>query len=155
MNPQLSGLCLASNMAGDSPEDTALLQAMHKEAQTFILGFDWCKGIVESYFANGVGGVVAVFALKILPQDVTIDEWFWVIVGDIPPAYIVAKDNPTPAAALEAYIEEMTRWIKAVRAGESIRELIPVNTPPTKESASMLERRLLFLEREILPDLLH
>jgi len=54
---------------------------------------------------------------------------------------------------LQGYIEEMSAWVEAVRKGELVDDLIPVNAAPTKENASALFTRLRFLEREILPGL--
>jgi hypothetical protein len=76
-----------------------------------------------------------------------------VIVGDLPPAYIVTEENPTPAAALEAYIDEMMDWVSAVEQGDSTEELIPVNAPATIEYAKQLRNRLEFLRSTILPSM--
>lgn len=80
-----------------------------------------------------------------------VDGCLWVIVGDIPPAYIVATENPTPGDALDAYIVEMTDWVEAAERGESVEELIPVNVPPSKEWAQLLRGRLEYLGSKILP----
>jgi hypothetical protein len=74
-----------------------------------------------------------------------------VIVGDLPPAYIVVEDNPTAADALDAYCSEMESWVEAVRNGESVNELIPVNVPPSREYAEQLSGRLGYLRSKILP----
>jgi hypothetical protein len=126
-------------MAGDSSQDTELLKQMLKEAETYLSAFDWCESIAESYFGLGVGGVVAVFLFRIIPGSAEVDEWLWVVVGDLPPAYIVAEDNPTPVSALEAYIEEMSVWVTAVEKGRPVDEVIPVNVPPTRENAKRLK----------------
>jgi hypothetical protein len=41
--------------------------------------------------------------------------------------------------------------VEAVRAGENLVDVIPINAPPTLENATDLERRLNLLETEILP----
>jgi hypothetical protein len=74
----------------------------------------------------------------------------WVIVGDVPPAYITVEDAPNPATALDAYIGAMQEWVDAARAGGSVADLIPVNVPPTVENAERLGRRLQFIDEEIL-----
>lgn len=65
----------------------------------------------------------------------------WVIVGDLPPAYIVCDNAHTWQEALDAYAVEMMEWVKAVKEGRSIEDVIPVNVPPTVEYADMLESR--------------
>lgn len=59
--------------------------------------------------------------------------WIWVIVGDLPPAYITTENNANPACALDGYITEMKEWVEAVRMGKPTSERIPVNAPPTFE----------------------
>jgi hypothetical protein len=138
-------------MRGDSAEDTALLREMLKEAETFLHSFSWCRSITESRFGLGVGGVVAVFLFKIVPVHADVDDWLWVVVGDLPPAYLVTDDNPNPASALEAYVAEMDAWVTAVESTQSVDDLIPVNVPATPENARQLRSRLEFLNSEIIP----
>lgn len=133
-------------MKGDSDSDTRLLQEMANEARTFLEGFDWCTTIKEMYFDLGLGGIVAILLTRIVPtvsSDV-IDEWLWVIVGDLPPAYLVVDLSPDPVAALKTYILEMKTWVSAVQGGEPVDNLIPVNITPSPESALLLDRRLAF-----------
>jgi hypothetical protein len=104
-----------------------------------------------------VGGVVVVLLFRIVPAREDVDEWLWVVVGDVPPAYLVTDDAPNPASALDGYIGEMERWVAAVRAGQPVDDLIPVGTvdgaaqlEPTVERADEIESRLRFLTEEIL-----
>jgi len=87
---------------------------------------------------------------RIEPARDGIDEWVWVIVGDVPPAYITAEDAPNPACALDGYIGAMDGWVRAVLTGGSVDGLIPVNVSPSPENAKRLEARLRFLDGEIL-----
>ncbi|MGA2600937.1 MAG: hypothetical protein ABSH09_28570 [Bryobacteraceae bacterium] len=143
---EFSSVIPLSEMSGDSDADTELLSNMAEEAKAFIQAFDWCRGIRNSYFGAGVGGVVGVFFFRIFPATEEVDEYLWVIVGDIPPAYLVTDENRTPSEALQSYISEMRAWVAAVESGQSIDELIPVNVIPTRESAQALKSRLNFLE---------
>jgi hypothetical protein len=136
---------------GEDAEDTRLLKGMLREARTFVTSFRWCRCLKKISFGLGVGGIVAVFLAKIEPAEADVDDELWVVVGDVPPAYLVTEESPDPKAALRAYIAEMRRWIRAVRAGRSTRELIPVNAPATREMAKRLEIRLDFLEQKVLP----
>jgi hypothetical protein len=140
-----------SEMRGDSDTDTALLQGMAAEARAFLESFSWCSGIADAYFGCGVGGVVGVFLFRIVPAREDVDECLWVIVGDLPPAYLVTDENRTPSQALRAYISEVRGWVVAAETGGPVEELIPVNVPATRENAMLLETRLSFLEKEILP----
>lgn len=145
----LSKVVPTATMTGEAEDETGLLREMRDEAVRYVTSFGWCRLIVDSYFGLGVGGVVAVFLFRIEPGE-DVDEWVWVIVGDVPPAYITVEDAPNPATALDAYIGAMQEWVDAARAGGSVADLIPVNVPPTVENAERLGRRLRFIDEEIL-----
>ena len=85
----VTGVVPLSQMKGDDEEENRLLQEMSKRAQRYLSGFKWCESILDFYFGDGVGGVFAVFFARIKPASPEIDEWLWVIIGDIPPAYLV------------------------------------------------------------------
>lgn len=52
--------------------------------------------------------------------------------------------------ALRGYVFEMDRWVHAVRHGQPLDDVIPVEVEPTIEHAEVLGRRLAFIETEIL-----
>ncbi|HEX4320995.1 MAG TPA: DUF4826 family protein [Acidobacteriaceae bacterium] len=147
----MSGMRSFDSIVGDSAEDTALLRGMATEAKEFLSRNDWCKSIEQLHFAYGIGGVIGVFLFKIVPNSPDVDKCLWVIVGDLPPAYIVTEDNPRAADAIEAYCSEMEAWVEAVEMGESVEELIPVNVPATADFANQLKGRIEFLRDEVVP----
>ena len=136
---------------GEDAKDTRLLKEMMIEANSFLSSHEWCDHVDSLYFAYGVGGIIAIFLAQITPYSSEVDKCLWVIVGDIPAAYIVADDNPTVADALDAYCLEMDTWVKAVNEGESVDDLIPVNVSPTPEYAEQLRGRLEYIRSNILP----
>ena len=140
-----------SEMKGDSDADTDLFMQLAAEATAFIQGFDWCKGIQESYFGWAVGGVLGVFFFRIIAACEGVDECLWVAVGDIPSAYLVTDESRKPSEALRAYIAEMRQWVAAAASGQPVDQVIPVNVRATRETALALKKRLDFLECEILP----
>jgi hypothetical protein len=146
-----SSVVPADQMTGGDPEETELLQGMLKEAKEFLGAFDWCESIEESFFGLGVGGVVAVFLFRICPKREGIDDLLWVVVGDLPPAYLVTDNSPSPALALEGYVELMSEWVEAATNGKPVDGLVRVNVAPTPENAKLLESRLAFLNNEIIP----
>jgi hypothetical protein len=143
---------------GDDAEDTELIAEMVKRARAYLGSFAWCRAIDECYIGDiAVGGVVAVTLFKIAPDRPGVDEWVWVIVGDLPPAYITTEEAPNAACALDGYIGAMQAWVEAVKTDRSVEDLIPVQTAsgeasldPTPEVVEMIEWRLSFLDREIL-----
>lgn len=121
-----------------------------EEAREFLLYYDWCEKIDAEYVGLFVDGILGVFLFRITPALVGVDEWIWVIVGDVPPAYLTCEECPNPATALDGYIGALSEWVDAAAAGESVEGLIPVNVPATPEFAEQLRTRLLFLDEEIL-----
>jgi hypothetical protein len=147
----VTGVVPISQIMGDEEEDTRLLQEMSEEAQMYLSSFAWCNAIDEFYFGEGVGGVFAVFFARIKPKRPDVDEWLWVIVGDVPPAYLVTDVCRTPKEAAEAYIEQMRKWVAAARLSQTSKDIIPVNVPATPEWAETLHTRLNTLEFEVIP----
>jgi len=137
---------------GEGDEEEALeLKKLYDEARRYIGSFRWHGEIERALFGLGIGGVVGVFLVELAPAAPDVDPILWVVVGDLPPAYLSAEDAPEPDLALEVYIREMRRWVEAVTSGTDLADLIPVNAPPTIENAVDLEKRLNLLETEILP----
>jgi hypothetical protein len=137
---------------GEDEGDKRLLDIAFDEASSFIRQFSWCKGVKEAYFGLGVGGVVAAFLFRIVPIDKN-DEWLWVIIGDLPSAYLVTDEASNPSAALRVYCKMMEEWIQSVRDGKSLDDVFPVNVPPTNQNADLLAKRIALLRDEILPSI--
>jgi hypothetical protein len=74
----------------------------------------------------------------------------WVVVGDLPSAYIVHEPGDLWQDALTGYVSEMERWVNAVRAGASLNNVIPVNVRPSREYADMLSSRLDYIRSRLL-----
>jgi len=153
MSIDYSKLTPAENLRGEDTRDTQELMQLRRDAKSFIESFGWCEGVDKDYFGIGIGRIFGVFLERLKTTDPSIPEELWVVVGDIPAAYLCTDDAPNPATALDAYIFEMQRWIKAVREGSSLDDVIPVNAPATPEYANMLESRLEFLDSEVLSGL--
>lgn len=133
-------------------ENALELNEMYQEARAFLEFYDWCLEIKETFVGILYLGIVGVFLFRILPSRQNVDEWVWVIVGDLPPAYLTMDECPNPATALDGYIGAMQEWVDAAQKGKSIAELIPVNVPATKQNADMLKIRLDFLDKRVLCD---
>lgn len=139
-----------SDMRGEDEEETSELGEMLRDARDYLTRFAWCAGIEEEYFGLGIGGIVAVFLFRIQPIGEA-DEWLWVVVGDLPSAYIVTDRAPSPGKALAVYCELMEDWIDALRSGGDMRRVFPVNASPSAEHADQLEKRIALLRKKILP----
>jgi hypothetical protein len=141
-----SGLAPSANIVGDDEQDTALLRTMAGEAMRYIRSFSWCKNVLDSYFGGGVGGIFAVFLFHIRPSRPDVDPWIWIVVGDIPPAYLPLCDCELPADVFRTYIRGMRRWVEFAREGRPDKppaaDIPPVNVPPTPEWAEKLDQKL-------------
>lgn len=135
---------------GENAEDSALLRDLIARAKAYIGGFDWCAAIDETYFGDGVGGIFAVVLFRIRPGRPGVDDWLWVVVGDLPSLYLVTDEAPNPEQALRGYVELRDEWVQAVREGRSVEGLAPVNVPATRAWADALDRRRRFIEDKIL-----
>jgi hypothetical protein len=146
----VSHLSQPTDFHGEDDQDDALCHQLFDSASAYIRSFGWCSSIKASYVGDCVGGIIALVLFQIEPASADVDEWIWVVVGDLPSAYI-APASPSPHDALEDYIEQMSKWVDAVRDQRPVADLIPVNTPPTRDWADALDQRLQFLRKEILP----
>jgi hypothetical protein len=104
------------------------------------------------YFAYGIGGIVALFLLEFEGKTGGTDDKLWVVTGDLPSAYMVVESDESPRKVLERYCELMDDWVSALRRGGDFRNVYPVPAARTKEHADMLEQRLAFLRKEVIPE---
>jgi len=117
---------------------------------TFLRGHRWCGELISAQCAFAVAGVISILLIEFEPRKANVDSRVWVIVGDIPPAYIAYDVGDSWQDALSGYIYEMRLWVRAVEAGEPTQELIPVNGAPTLANATALGSRLNFLEENLI-----
>jgi hypothetical protein len=137
------------NIKGDSDEDTALLLKMADQAREYIQAFRWCPPIDAMYFGDGVGGLVAAFLVVFHEKIQRTDDELWVVVGDLPSAYMVVEPDETPTQALAKYCSLMEDWVIAVRGSCPPDDVFPVPVPATQENATQLYRRISFIRKEI------
>ncbi len=138
----------------------AELADLGREATDFLQWHRWCRSIKQGYLNCGWPGILAVFYFEIEPAWDGVDASLWVIVGDIPPAYLDLVNCPDAASALDEYLYAMQEWVDHVQAGKSVAELIPVyqrvsleRLKPSAEFAKMLQSRLEFIRTKIIPTL--
>jgi hypothetical protein len=138
---------ISSMHALDELQSPAVVE-LAERARAFLAQHPWCTKISEGYLAWALTPPVAVFFFRLVPARNDIDTELWVIVGDLPSAYIVCDNAQTWQEALDAYGVEMMKWVDAVRTGGSLAAIIPVNAPPTIEYANLLESRIKFIWEE-------
>ena len=149
----------APDFYGEDAEDQALLVEMIERGQRWLTGHRWCDRIAECYVGDvAIGGIVVVLLTHIVPAEPDVDEWLWLVVGDVPPAYLVTDDLPNPASALDAYVTLVGEWVYAAEHGEDVSELMPLESDvlpgeplqPTPKTAAALRVRLDSIQRLIL-----
>lgn len=148
----MTKLELVDELSGDDAGETEELRTLARKAEQFLTSFAWCGAIERAYAGIVIPSVIGTFLFEIRPTTPDVDRVLWIIVGDVPPAYLVVDEASNPAMALKRYIELMSDWLKAVEEGKSVEGLIPVNAAPTQEYAAMLRSRLAFLRDRVLPD---
>jgi hypothetical protein len=139
-----------SQIEGEDPEDTELLREMAAEARAYIEDFEWSPRITSIHLALGVGGVVAAFLVQFDEVIEDSDDALWVIVGDLPSAYVIVEPEDDGMAALSRYCELMEDWTINVLEGHSLEDSFPVDVEETAEQAEMLNQRIAFLRTEII-----
>ncbi len=152
-NIQLDKLVPTLLMKGYCAKDTRMLLTHLVEARKYLLSHHWCGTIEKECYGFGIGGIIAIFLFAIRPTQPLVGRWLGGVVGDIPSAYFVRDDAPTPVEALETYIDLMTDWVNSVMTGGNLKTVHPVEAPPTLENARDLKDRLSFLSNTILPDI--
>lgn len=126
------------------------VHALTSQARSFVEAFTWCERVTECVPGFAVAGVLGVFRVELIPAAGRgADPTVWVVVGDLPPAYLAFEEGDTWQDPLRGYAEEMQLWVDAVRAGDSLEDLIPVNVAPTPEHADLLARRLQFIRERL------
>jgi hypothetical protein len=140
-----SDLVPSQKIVGDDEMDTALLRKMAADAEVFIRSFPWCTSVLESYFGGGIGGIFAIFFFHIRPSRPDVDPWIWIMIGDVPPAYLPLTDSESPAAAFRTYMRGMSKWVELARKGQvgtPSEGVPPVNVPSTPEWAERVNQKL-------------
>ena len=139
-----------SKIEGDDPEDTELLREMAAEARDYIEDFEWAPRITSIHLALGIGGVVGAFLVQFDEVIEDSDDALWVIVGDLPSAYVIVEPGDDGMTALSRYCELMEDWTTNVLEGHSLDDSFPVDAEATHEHADMLNQRIAFLRSEII-----
>jgi hypothetical protein len=119
-------------------------------AERFLARQSWCAQVQNVTRVFAIAGVLGVFRCTLLPSNPKADIMVWVIVGDLPPAYIVHEPGDSWQDALIGYVDEMDEWVRAVQNGTSLDDVIPVNGAPTLDNAAMLASRLDFIRTRLL-----
>lgn len=56
---------------------------------------------------------------NIHPAQPGVSSWIWVVVGDIPSAYLPLEDCNSPTEVFKTYMRGMSQWVDLARQGRS------------------------------------
>lgn len=90
------GLQRVTDIVRDNANDTALLREMATSARRYITSFNWCPPISACCLAFGVGGIAAIFFFEFTSRILNSDDRLWVVIGDLPSAYLVVELDGQP-----------------------------------------------------------
>ena len=136
-------------ITADDPEEADRLRGLAVEALDYIQGFGWCPPLRQVLLAYGIGDVIGLFLVRFTEPAGGVDDELWVVSGDVPPAYFVTEDAPTPAEALRTYCDLMDTWVEAVLDHGDLDEAFPVDLTPTPQHALALRAQLTFIRQLI------
>jgi hypothetical protein len=123
---------------------------MTAAATAFLTGQPWCSRVLSTVPVFAIAELLGVFRCSLIPRQPDADVMVWVIVGDVPPAYVVHRPGDSWQDALAGYASEMQRWVDAVRAGQRPGDdIIPVDAPANAENAELLASRLEFIRTRL------
>ena len=127
---------------GDDDLDTKLLREMAVKAESYLRSFDWCQKLAKGDFVAGYGGIFALFLFTADVAGLGEHISIWAFIGDVPSAYLEAKEFPDPASAVDRYLRGVSEWISAVRRNAPLSDLIPIAYPKDEQSLDILETKL-------------
>jgi len=132
-------------------EELKCVLKLQNEAQNYLENFEWCKSVKKSWYDKdfSIYDKIGIFLFEIEPLNDTIDDFVWIIVGDLPSVYL-DKSVKTGKESLEIYCDLMQDWADNVKSGKSLMESYPIPTDPTIENAELLITRISFIRRKLL-----
>lgn len=130
-------------------EEFQAIMKLYEEAKNYLESFDWCKKVITAWYDFGLYEKIGIFLFQIDPIKSGVDEFIWVIAGDLPTVYL-DQSLLTGQEALKIYCELMTDWSDNLIQGKSIEECYPVAVKPTIKNAELLKSRIEFIRKELL-----
>jgi len=140
-----------TEMKGEDEQETKELFEMLNIANDYLRSFDWCSEVERTFIGIGIGKVIAVFLFG-LKKKKDVDDWLWVVVGDVPSAYLVLDEASDAVSALKVYCRVMEDWVIAVKTKSDLSKVFPVNVPADAKYAEMLQKRIDFIREKIIPE---
>lgn len=142
-------MILVQDVIKSKEEDVEFI-ALAEEANSFLKSHKWCESIKKQWLVAEWENLLIVFFFEIIPDSTDTDDRVWVIVGDLPPAYIDIQSATNETEAIQVYTEIMDDWVQCVKNRQSTEDCYPINVPPENKYAEMLDTRLQLIRKYIL-----
>lgn len=140
-----------SELASAGIEHADEVIELAERAQAYLGSMSWCDRIVNGWLGEAWGYILGAFYFEMVPSQPDVLSFIWIVVGDVPPAYISDEYASTSLEVIEGYVAEMQEWVDRVLSGRPIDDsVIPVNVPPEKVWAERLGARLNLIRSEVL-----
>ncbi|HRF59063.1 MAG TPA: hypothetical protein PLH94_04005 [Fimbriimonadaceae bacterium] len=115
-----------------------------ERASRFLAAHDWCQDILGVWYARSMQSLDVLYVQ--FRSDEAETDHAWVVVGDVPPAYLDADDIKNAIQALHGYADEVQRWCDKVLGTDYEDPVMPLRDPAswellpeTEENARRLE----------------
>lgn len=136
-------------------DDLAGLEALKADARAHTESWASAPPIESLVLAFGVAPIVGVFLVRfaspIARGDLTGAAEMWAVAGDLPLMCFETDDARVPSDALRLYCAIAEDWAETALAGGDMSECYPIPVEPTQELAEMLQQRIDFLRKEMIP----
>ncbi len=135
----------------DRPSYAEVDDRLVERAIFYIETRKWCKKLLRVWLNTNWDDYFAVFYMNIIPDKPTTPEYIWIVIGDLPSAYIYSGYCKDAYEVMKGYVFEMQKWVDRVMNDIPLDEtIIPVNVPPEKYWAQKLHNRLEIIREDIL-----
>jgi hypothetical protein len=124
---------------------------LRKQAEEYLLGYEWCKEIYKGWLFTNIGFVACIFLFEIENTASPEDKLIWVLVGDFPTVYLDTYHIYTTKEVIETYIELAIDWLEMVEQGKSPDDCFPFDVPPGDEYVKLFNEKVKNLNKIILP----
>ena len=75
-------------------EEIQAILSLYYDAKNYIEDFDWCVSTKKCWYDKdfGIYEKIGVFLFEIEPLNKNVDDFIWVIVGDLPSVYLITAN---------------------------------------------------------------
>lgn len=129
-------------------EEFRKILELSEEGKAYLEEFSWCKRVVKCWYDFGLYDKLGVFLYNIEPANKDIDDYIWIIIGDLPTVYL-DKSVQNGHDALKVYCDLMSEWIDNVKNGKSLEDCYPIPVDPSFKNAELLQSRINFIRKEL------